>query len=301
MLKVKNISKTYKAPHTNALKGITLNIKKGEFVALLWPNWAWKSTFINTLIWNTIKDSGDVIIWWIDLDTSELETKKIVWVVPQEINYDSFFTVNELLINQSWYFWVSDNQHYIDYLLEKLSLIDKKHTNTRQLSGWMKRRLLIAKALVHKPKFFILDEPTAWVDVELRQSLYSFLRQLHKDWLTILLTTHYLEEAETLCDRIVIINDWEILLDWWKLDIKKKLGSSTTVSFSFSKNINISRFSFLSGFDTKFENWILLVKTKKDKLDELFGLLSENKVKYSSVSIQEENLEDIFLKVINKK
>ena len=300
MLKINKINKTYKTAKSQALKDVTINVKPWEFLALLWPNWAWKSTIINSICWNVIIDSGDIEIWWFSITTNEIETKKIVWVVPQELSFDSFFTVNEILNNQSWYFWIKNNQEYIDYLLTNLHLMDKKNTNSRMLSGWMKRRLLIAKALVHRPEFFILDEPTAWVDIELRKNLYDFLRKLHKAWLTILLTTHYLEEAENLCDRIVIIHKWEILIDDKKENILQLFWWDICLSLSLWNEMWKNDFNFLENF--KFElDWDLLsIKTKKDNLDELFFLLNKNEIKYQNIKIEEDKLEDIFLKLIHK-
>ncbi len=300
MLKLNKINKTYKDAKSYALKDVSISVKSWEFLALLWPNWAWKSTIINSICWNVIVDSWDIEILWMNTAQNEIETKRIIWVVSQELSFDSFFTVNEILNNQSWYFWIKNNQKYIDYLLENLHLMDKKHTNSRMLSGWMKRRLLIAKALVHKPKFFILDEPTAWVDIELRKNLYDFLRKLHKDWLTILLTTHYLEEAENLCDRIVIIHHWKILIDDKKENILQLFWWDVWINLHLWDNFSKNNFNFLKDFEHKFDWENLNVKTKKKNLDKLFFLLNKNDINYLNIKIEEDRLEDIFLKLINK-
>lgn len=211
-LKIENLSKTYKNG-TEALKNVSLTINRGEFVALLGPNGAGKTTLINVLASNVKKTEGKVHIGPYDIDSHHLEAKKLLGVVPQEIAADHFFTVKQMLKQQSGYFGVRFNEKKVDDLLKELSLYDKRNTNTRALSGGMKRRLMIAKALVHDPMLFILDEPTAGVDIELRQALYASLRERHAAGQTMILTTHYLEEAEKLCDRIIVINKGEIVAD----------------------------------------------------------------------------------------
>lgn len=213
MLRIENLNKTYEKDNKVALENINLHINKGEFTALLGQNGAGKTTLINVLAGNVIKNSGKITIGGYDLDTHELDSKRIIGIVPQEIAIDFTFSVNDILTMQSGYFGIRQNQEYIDWLLESLSLQDKKHAIARRLSGGMKRRLLIAKSLVHRPQLFILDEPTAGVDIELRHNLYEFLEKLHAEGLTIILTTHYLEEAERLCKRIVMIQNGRIVLD----------------------------------------------------------------------------------------
>lgn len=209
-LEIKDLQKYY-ASGTHALKGLNLEIKTGEFFALLGPNGSGKSTLINTIAGATKKTSGLVKIAGIDIDHNREETKFLIGVVPQEISIDWFFNVNEALEIQSGYYGIRNNQKYIDEVLEKLGLADKKYSKTRALSGGMKRRLLIAKALIHKPKILILDEPTAGVDVELRRQLWDYMKELNRNGLTILLTTHYIEEAESLCKRTAIINKGKLV------------------------------------------------------------------------------------------
>lgn len=223
-ISVTDLHKTYQGG-VHALKGLTFNIEKGEFFALLGPNGSGKTTFINILSGPTLKTSGEIKVLGHDIDKEREQTQFILGVVPQEISFDSFFSVNEVLTLQSGYYGIRNNQQWIDELLEKLGLEDKKYTNTRALSGGMKRRLLIAKALVHKPKVLILDEPTAGIDVELRISLWKYLQKLNKEGLTILLTTHYLEEAEQLCEKTAIIHKGKLvaLEKTAKLTEKKKL------------------------------------------------------------------------------
>ncbi len=219
-IQIKDLHKTY-ATGTKALKGIDFEIANGEFFALLGPNGSGKSTLINILSGATKKTAGKIKICGLDIDEQREKTKFFLGVVPQEISIDWFFTVNEALQIQSGYYGIRNNQRYIDEVLEKLGLSDKKYSRTRALSGGMKRRLLIAKALIHKPKVLILDEPTAGVDVELRRNLWNYMRELNKSGLTILLTTHYIEEAQQLCERTAIINKGKLVA----LENTKKLIS----------------------------------------------------------------------------
>lgn len=300
MLQIQNLSKTYKKANQKALDNISFSLKKGEFVALLGPNGAGKSTLINVLGSNVIKDSGNISIGGFNIEDHELDTKKIIGIVPQEISIDPFFTVNEVLRNQSGYFGISDNQKYIDEILEHVGLTDKKHSRTRALSGGMKRRLLIAKALIHKPEILILDEPTAGVDIDLRQQLYAFLRSLHAKGLTIILTTHYLEEVEALCDRIILINHGKLIVDEAKDVLMKKLGNYSSLEFTLHPEVTEYNISGLKKFSPHLHNNILTVRTDKNNIGEIFQILSSENIKYSSFAIQEEKFEDVFLKLTKK-
>ncbi|PIR54691.1 ABC transporter ATP-binding protein [Candidatus Peregrinibacteria bacterium CG10_big_fil_rev_8_21_14_0_10_36_19] len=204
-LKISHVQKEYKSG-TKALQGLDFEVRRGEFFALLGPNGSGKTTLINIIAGPTKITEGSVKIFGLDIAEHREETKRLIGVVPQEISFDSFFTVNETMKIRSGYYGIRNNQEHIDEILEKLNLHEKKHANTRALSGGMKRRLLVAQALVHKPKLLILDEPTAGVDVELRHNLWKYMKELNEGGLTVLLTTHYLEEAENLCERIAIIN-----------------------------------------------------------------------------------------------
>ncbi|MBT4937401.1 ABC transporter ATP-binding protein [Candidatus Peregrinibacteria bacterium] len=300
MIKISKLSKNYEKEKKEALKNVSFQVAKNEFIALLGPNGAGKSTLINILSGNTYKSSGAVSVGKYDLETQELETKKMLGVVPQEITFDSFFTVNEVLNLQSGYFGIANNQKYIDELLKDLSLSDKKDANTRALSGGMKRRLLIAKALVHKPKILILDEPTAGVDIELRQQLYVFLKKLHAQGVTIILTTHYLEEAEELCDRVIIINKGEIIADDTKDSLVRSFGNKVVIELAFENKILEKDFKFLSEFEPKVENKQLFLKASRDKLNTVFGKLSEKNMQYQDINIQKQDLEEVFLKLVKQ-
>lgn len=209
-LQITDLHKTYKNG-TKALRGIDLEVKEGQFFALLGPNGSGKTTMINIMAGPTKLTSGQVKIAGLDINEHREQTKRLLGVVPQEISFDSFFTVNETMKIRSGYYGIKNNQAHIDEILEKLNLHEKKHANTRALSGGMKRRLLVAQALVHRPKIIVLDEPTAGVDVELRRNLWDYMQLLNKEGLTILLTTHYLEEAENLCSRTAIINKGKVV------------------------------------------------------------------------------------------
>lgn len=207
-------------PRVHALKGIDLVIPRGEFFGLLGPNGAGKSTLINIIAGLTRFDSGSVSVLGQDVVRHYQRTRRFVGMVPQELTFDPFFNVREVLRIQSGYFGLGrENDAWIEELLSALMLHDKAETNMRALSGGMKRRVMVAQALVHKPEVVVLDEPTAGVDVELRKSLWAFIQRLHREGHTIVLTTHYLEEAEALCDRIAILNHGEIVA----LDSKQAL------------------------------------------------------------------------------
>ena len=191
----------------HALKNLNLEVKEGEILGLLGPNGAGKSTFINILAGVTDKTSGEVIVWGFDLDKNPRQVRVSLGIVPQEINVDPFFTPKKLLDLQAGLFGVKKKDRITDTVLDLVALKDKSNSYTRNLSGGMKRRLLIAKALVHKPPIIILDEPTAGVDVELRKNLWENIRSLRKLGVTIILTTHYLQEAEELCLSLIHISE----------------------------------------------------------------------------------------------
>lgn len=220
-ISIRNVKKSY--GELEALKGVDLTINRGEFFGLLGPNGAGKSTLINIMAGLARADSGEVAVLGHNVVGDYREARRALGVVPQELVFDAFFSVREVLKIQSGYFGLGkENDPWIDELLEALALSDKANANMRALSGGMKRRVLIAQALVHKPEVVILDEPTAGVDVELRKLLWGFVEQLNQKGHTIVLTTHYLEEAENLCDRIAILNHGEVIA----LDTKSALLQS---------------------------------------------------------------------------
>ena len=218
-ISIKDLVKSY--PNTEALKGVSLTIKKGEFFALLGPNGAGKTTLIQILTGLCNKTSGEVTLFNKDVYQDYVEARQLIGLVPQEFNFDIFEKVCNVLYYNAGYFWIpaKERKPRIEKILKDLNLWEKKDAMAMQLSGGMKRKLMIARALVHQPKILILDEPTAGVDVETRQTMWTYLKKLNQDGTTILLTTHYLEEAEKLCDRIAIINKGKII----KVDTKDNL------------------------------------------------------------------------------
>ncbi len=206
---VEHLSKAY--GNLQALKDVSLEIKEGEFFGLLGPNGAGKTTLISVLAGLCRPDSGKAFIMGTNVQTHFLESRRLMGVVPQELVFDPFFTVRETLRFQSGYFGLRDNDAWIDEIMANLDLTNKADSNMRSLSGGMKRRVLVAQALVHRPPVIVLDEPTAGVDVELRQSLWKFISRLNQDGHTILLTTHYLEEAESLCGRIAMLKAGQVV------------------------------------------------------------------------------------------
>ena len=206
---VEQLSKSYGS--LQALKDVSLDIKEGEFFGLLGPNGAGKTTLISILAGLCRPDSGRAFIMGTNVQTNFIEARRLLGVVPQELVFDPFFTVRETLRFQSGYFGIRNNDDWIDEIMTHLDLISKANSNMRSLSGGMKRRVLVAQALVHRPPVIVLDEPTAGVDVELRQSLWKFISRLNQDGHTILLTTHYLEEAESLCGRIAMLKSGQVV------------------------------------------------------------------------------------------
>jgi ABC-2 type transport system ATP-binding protein len=227
-------------PRVHALKNIDLTIERGEFFGLLGPNGAGKSTLISIVAGLTRFDEGHVTVLGHDVVTAYRQTRRLIGVVPQEIKFDPFFNVREVLRIQSGYFGLRDNDAWIDELMQALMLTGKADANMRALSGGMKRRVMIAQALVHKPDVVVLDEPTAGVDVELRKSLWMFIRRLHSEGHTIVLTTHYLEEAEALCERIAILNRGEIVaLDSKRALLARGIGHTRRVCITTAEPLGL--------------------------------------------------------------
>lgn len=235
-LEITNLNKYYDENNKNfALNNVSLNIPAGSIFGLLGPNGAGKSTLINIISGAVIKTSGKVIVWGYDIDKHRKQSKLAIGVVPQELNIDAFFTPQETLNLHSGMFNVPKNSWRTDELLELMDLSDKAKSYSRTLSGGMRRRLLVAKAMVHSPPIVILDEPTAGVDVELRQKLWKYFKKLNKQGVTIILTTHYLEEAENLCDHIAIVNKGKIIANETKKSLLTK-SNKKIINIKLSKN-----------------------------------------------------------------
>ena len=295
----KNIKKSYGS--VQAVNGINLTIYQGEFFGLLGPNGAGKSTLINMLAGIVKSTSGSIKAMGFDVEKNYQEARHSLGIVPQELVFDPFFNVREMLRFQAGYFGKGrENYDWIDEVLEKLDLTEKAFTNMRQLSGGMKRRALIAQALAHRPPIIVLDEPTAGVDVELRQRLWAFMKDLNQSGHTIVLTTHYLEEAENLCKRVAMVNRGKLVA----LDDTKKL-----IRKNSSKNLNIKIDSkdeqkvlkILKNFQVFIENEILTITLDKlDELNEIIVLLKKNKIKFFDIQTTEPDLEKVFLQMTKK-
>ena len=228
-----------------------------------------------------------------------METKKIIGIVPQDTGYDFVFTVDEALKKQSGYFGIKNNKEYIDELLDALYLTEKRSARIRDLSGGMRRRFLIAKALVHKPKILILDEPTAGVDIEMRHTLYDFLVKLHKSGTTIILTTHYIEEAEKLCKRIVIIDGGKIIADEPKEELMDAFSRESVIEVHFDEALNLADFDFLSEYHPHIEDKTRLqLKASKKDLSKVFRQLSEKNMEFTNLVVERPKLEDFYLNII---
>lgn len=280
-----------------ALNGVNLTVRQGEFFGLLGPNGAGKSTLINALAGLLRVDSGTLEVMGHDVDKGYRQARQKLGVVPQEIVMDPFFTVRETLQFQSGYFGIRNNDVWIDELLEQLNLADKQDTNMRKLSGGMKRRVLIAQALVHKPPVLVLDEPTAGVDVELRQSMWRFVKRLHNEGHTIVLTTHYLEEAEELCDRIAIINHGQIIALEDKDDLLARgLGSKLVVRATQGISAVPGE---LKDKVLKLEGRTLELSLHKDQdsIMEILDRLRAAAMTIDHVSVVNDSLEDVFVQM----
>ena len=291
-IKTTNLTKKYK--DFEALKNINFSIKSWDFFSLLWVNWAWKTTIIWILTDLVNKTSGKVEIFWIDIDKDFSSAKKLIWVVPQEFNLDIFAKVIDVLTTQAWYYWMTKKESSIKAieLLKELWLYDKKDASVRELSGWMKRRLMIARALVHSPKLLILDEPTAWIDINLRKSTYEFLQKLNNNWLTILLTTHYLEEVEKLCNSLAVIKNWEIIINTSKKEFFEKIKNS---KFEIELDKNYNSLEFLKDYIYEIKDELLIIEiSKKKNLNEIFELLNKNNIWYKNIKNITNELEALF-------
>jgi len=298
-IEAKNVNKFFykKYKKINALVDFNIKIKKGTIHGLLGPNGAGKSTFINILGGLVKKDTGSASICGLDIDKQSKKSKFKIGIVPQELNIDPFFSPAELLELQAGLYGIAKNKRKTDEILENLKLFDQRNSYARTLSGGMRRRLLIAKALVHSPEMLILDEPTAGVDIDIRNSVWDYIRKINKEGTTICLTTHYLEEAENLCDFICIINNGRIIRDDKKQNLLNII-SNKTVSFILSKNINLP--NELRQFDPSVEKQKLTLTYDKNfiNLREIIEILNKYNIEFKEINTFESDLEDVFLKLI---
>ena len=294
-LSISNLKKVYDDGF-EALKGIDLSVPEGDFFALLGPNGAGKSTTIGVISSLVRKSSGRVSVYGHDIDHELSAAKRRLGVVPQEFNFNQFEKVEDVLITQAGYYGLSAStaKPRVHHYLKKLGLWDKRHTQSRMLSGGMKRRLMIARALIHEPGMLILDEPTAGVDIELRRSLWEFIQEINEQGTTIILTTHYLEEAEQLCRNIAIIDQGEIVEN---TTMKSLLGTLQQESFVLDLRDPVELLPTFSGYNVRKvdANSLEVVVSKQKGVNELFRQLSDYKIEVASMRNKANRLEELFM------
>ena len=294
-ISIRGLSKVYKGGK-QALFDVDLAISRGTIFGLLGPNGAGKSTTINILAGLVNKTAGQVSIWGFDIDRDPRNAKASIGIVPQEIVFDPFFTPRETLENQAGFYGIPKDRRLTDELLRAVHLTDKADAAARSLSGGMKRRLLVAKAMVHSPPVLVLDEPTAGVDVELRQQLWEYVRELNQRGVTVVLTTHYLEEAEELCDRIAIINHGRVIANEATRDL---VGKAQEKAVAVTVDRDLDQAPAAICFDkVELKNSRTLVITySKDKVNagEVLAAVQKDGLGIVDVSTQEADLEDVFL------
>ena len=298
-LEITDLKKTYPGG-VEALKGISLSVNEGDFYALLGPNGAGKSSTIGIIGSLVTKSSGTVKIFDVDTEKNSPLAKTMLGVVSQEINFSQFEKVMDIVVTQAGFYGIPKKEALprVESILKRLSLWDKRDQQARTLSGGYKRRLMIAKALVHEPKLLILDEPTAGVDIELRREMWSFLKEINQNGTTIILTTHYLEEAEQLCRNIGIIDDGKIVANTGMKDL---LGSLNVQGFVFDLQSPIDKAPVIDGFPIKLEDPLTLVAavSKDRSINALFDELTKLDIKVKSMRNEANRLEELFIEMVN--
>jgi ABC-2 type transport system ATP-binding protein len=302
VLTVENLTKIYSNSKTKkenkALSNLNFEVKQGEVFGLLGPNGAGKTTFLSILGGTVIKTAGNINVWGFDLDKNPRQVRASLGIVPQEVNLDAFFSPQQLLELQAGLYGITKKDRITDLILKMVALEDKAKAYSRSLSGGMKRRLLIAKAMVHQPPILILDEPTAGVDVELRNNLWENVKELNKEGVTIILTTHYLVEAQEMCDRIAILDKGNLVA----LDTTERLlARIQTKKIKFKvKDFDLNNKLSMSGieFDIISKN-IVRASYKKNSLDftEIINYLNKNNIKIEDISTDDGDLEDVFVQL----
>ena len=293
------VDKTYRADgggRVHALKSVDLEVPRGGIFGLLGPNGAGKSTFINILAGLVIKTSGTAKVWGIDIDREPRQARAAIGVVPQELNLDAFFSPREMLEVQAGFYGVPPSERRTSEILERVGLADKSEAYSRSLSGGMRRRLLVAKALVHNPPVLVLDEPTAGVDIELRQSLWAFVRELNQNGTTVVLTTHYLEEAEELCDQIAIINHGRLVTSQKTEDLLSSLDSKELIVTVDQKLSAVP--DGLLNFNVELSNshkLVFHVPPSEVPVEAVMDAVRQAGLGIVDLSTKESDLEDIFL------
>lgn len=303
-IEIRNLRKTYadkKGVSKEALKGIDLDVPRGSFFALLGPNGAGKSTMINILAGLVLKTSGEAKICGHDIVSDMRNARSSIGVVPQELILDTFFTVREALDIHAGYYGVPKAKRRTQEIIDALGLSDKADVNSRRLSGGMRRRLLVAKALVHSPKVLILDEPTAGVDVELRTQLWNYVKELNANGTTVLLTTHYLEEAEALCDRIAVINHGEVIANDRKENLLKTFDSKDLVITPMEPLETLP--SSLQALSGKLDagSVVITYQPSKTSIQDVLNQVAAAGIAVRDLSTREADLEDVFVHLTTRK
>ncbi len=301
-IQASNLNKVFKKRSSNVIKALIdfeINIPKGSIYGLLGPNGAGKSTFINILGGLVKKNTGQVFIEGLDIDKYAKQTRQKIGIVPQELNIDPFFTPFELLELQAGLYGIRTKNRKTEEILSKVGLIDQKDSYARTLSGGMRRRLLVAKSLVHDPDIIILDEPTAGVDVELRQNLWKYIKELNQSGKTICLTTHYLEEAEKLCEIITIINKGKVIKTDTKNNLLNLMGTKTVI-FELTNYSKIPDQLKVYNPQLKQNKLIINYDKNKNTLSDIIKIFNKNNITFNEISTQESDLEEIFVKLIKK-
>ena len=299
-LEINNLKKIYSGG-TEALKGISLKVNEGDFYALLGPNGAGKSSTIGIIGTLVTKSSGNVKIFGIDLDENVAQAKSMLGVVSQEINFSQFEKVLDIVTTQAGFYGIKKSiaQPKVEKMLKRLGLWDKRHDQARTLSGGFKRRLMIAKALIHEPKLLILDEPTAGVDIELRREMWDFLKEINSNGTTIILTTHYLEEAEQLCRNIGIIDHGEIVVDTSMKELLRKLDVQ---GFVLDLEDPLKEVPTIKDYSLRLEDPLTLIAAvnKEKSINNLFDELNKLNIKVKSMRNESNRLEELFIEMVKK-
>jgi ABC-2 type transport system ATP-binding protein len=297
-IQIRNVKKRFGS--LQALGDVSLDIQQGEFFGLLGPNGAGKTTLISIIAGLSRADSGTISIQGHDVVTDYRQARRLLGVVPQELVFDPFFTVRETLRMQSGYFGLHNNDAWIDEVMHNLDLTGKADSNMRSLSGGMKRRVLVAQALVHKPPVIMLDEPTAGVDVELRQTLWKFIARLNREGHTVVLTTHYLEEAQALCNRIAMLKLGQVVaLDSTAALIKRISGSQLVVKLA-EGTLPSSLHALLSHPDeVNAEKKYILRVTDPAEVESILARLREANLKIEDMQLHQADLEDVFIQIMD--
>jgi len=302
VLSVKNLNKIYSSKVSNptpALLNLNLDVKEGEIFGLLGPNGAGKTTFLNILAGTVIKTSGEINVWGFDLDKNPRQVRASIGIVPQEMNLDPFFSPRKILELQAGLYGIKKNDRITDTILKLVSLDKQANSYARSLSGGMKRRLLMAKALVHQPPVIFLDEPTAGVDVELRKNLWKNVKSLNEQGVTIILTTHYLEEAEEMCSRIGILNKGSLVaLDSTKNLLDRIQTKKVTIKTNQKVNIEDNDLISLKVISRSKNEICISYEKSKVNIGELINLIKKDKIQIIDISTDDGDLEDVFIRLI---